>query len=99
MRISSFLIIKQCIFRWDSQFPVEDRNQVLQLLNMRQTRIELRDCFIQNRLVSGVTSFHSLIKRKNLKLFTSTCRTVKVKIGRKTSILQVNGNIMPKVIS
>ena len=72
MQIISLLFIKQCIFMWDSQFPVEDSNQVLRLLNMGQTKIELRDCFIQNRLDNGVTSFHSLIKRNNLKLLTST---------------------------
>ena len=88
MQINSLLFIKHCFFRWDSQFPAEDSNKVLQLwdsqfsaedsnkvlqlLNMRQTGIELRDCFIQNLLVSGVTSFHSPIKRNNQKLFTST---------------------------
>ena len=72
MQINSLLFIKHCIFRWDSQFPAEDSNKVLQLLNMRQTGIELRDCFIQNFLVSGVTLFHGPVKRNNQKLFTST---------------------------
>ena len=59
-----------------SGVPVENSNQVLQLLNMRQTRTELRDR--QDRLVSGVTPFHSPIKRINLKLFASTGRSVKI---------------------
>ena len=66
---------------------------------MRKTGIELRDCFIQDRLASGVTSFYSPIKRNNLKLISSTGRTVKIKIGRETSILEVNHNIMAKIIS
>ena len=73
-----------------SDVPVKDSSQVPQLLNVRNTGIEVRDCFVQDRLVSGVTSFHSPIKRNNLKLFTSTGRTVKMKIGRETSILEVN---------
>ena len=99
MRINSLLFIKQRIFSWDSLFPVEDSNQVLQLLNMRQRGIQLRDCFMQNRLVSGVTLFHSPMKRNNLKLFTSTGRTIKMKTVRETSILKVNRNIMPNIIS
>ena len=63
---------------------------------MRKTGMELRDCFTQDRVSSGVTSFHSPIKRSNLKLFPSTGRTVKMKIGRETSILEVNRNIMAK---
>ena len=35
--------------------PVEDRSQVLQLLNMRKIGIELKNYFIQDHLVSGVT--------------------------------------------
>ena len=66
---------------------------------MRQTRIQLRDCFIQNHLDSGVTSFNSPMKRNNLKLSISTGRTIKMKIGREASILQVNRNIMPQIIS
>ena len=89
----------QQLYNISSGVPIEDRNQVLQLLNMTQIRIEPRDCFIQDRLVSGVTSFHSPVERNNLKLFTSTGRTVKMKIGKETSILQVNRNIMPKIIS
>lgn len=38
-----------------SGVPVEDSNQVLQLVNMRQIRIELRNCFIQDLFVSCVT--------------------------------------------
>ena len=57
MRLNSLIFIKQYIFRWDSQFPVEDSSKVLQLLNMRQTGTELRDYFIQNRLVNGVHHF------------------------------------------
>ena len=72
---------------------------MLESLNMRKTGIEPSDCFIKDRLVSGVTSFHSQTKRNNLKLFTSTGRTIKIKIRRETSILQVNRNIMPKIIS
>ena len=56
-----------------SGVPVEESSPVL---NMWQIGIEFRDCFIQERLVSGVTSFHSPIKRNNLKLFTYTGRTV-----------------------
>ena len=66
---------------------------------MKQTVIEIGDCFKKDRLVSVVTSFYSPIKRNNLKLFTSTGKTVKMKIGRETSILKVNGNIMAKIIS
>ena len=65
---------------------------------MRQTGTEFRDCFIQNRLDSGVTSFHSSTKRNKLKLFTSA-ETLKIKIGREAFILQVNRNIMPKILS
>ena len=99
MRLNRLIFIKQYIFRWDSQFPVEDSSKVLQLLNMRQTGTELRDYFIQNRLVNGVTSFHCPIKRNNLRPFTRTGRTIKIKIGRETSIFQVNRNIMPKITS
>ena len=53
---------------------------------------------MQDCLVSGATSFHSLIKRNNLKLFTSSGRTVKMKIGRETSILEINCNIMAKTV-
>ena len=66
---------------------------------MKQTVIEIGDCFKKDRLVSVVTSFYSPIKRNNLKLFTSTGKTVKMKIGRETSILEVNGNIIAKIIS
>ena len=76
------LLDAQQLYNISSGRPVEDSNQVLELLNMRQTGIELSDCFIQDCLVSGVKSFHSQIKRNNLKLFTSTSRTVKKKIGR-----------------
>ena len=38
-----------------SGVPVEDRSQVLQLLNMRKIGIELKNYFIQDHLVSGVT--------------------------------------------
>ena len=31
---------------------------------MRQIGIQLRDCLIQNSLVSGVTSFHSPMKKE-----------------------------------
>lgn len=65
---------------------------------MRQAGNELRDCFIHDRLISGVTSFNSLIKRNNLNLFINTGRTAKMKIGRETSILEVNGDIMAKII-
>lgn len=65
---------------------MDDSNQVLELLNMTQTGIELADYFIQDRLVSGVKSFHSQIKRNNLKPFTTTSRTVKMKTAREISI-------------
>ena len=92
----SQLLDAQQLYNISSGVPVEDSNQVLQLINMRKTGIELRDCFTQDRVASGVTSFHSPIKRSNLKLFPSTGRTVKMKIGRETSILEVNRNIMAK---
>ena len=66
---------------------------------MRLTIIEFRDCFILDHLVSAVASFHSPIKINNLQLFTSTERTVKMKIGRETLIFEVNCNIMAKIIS
>ena len=87
------------MYKISSSVPVEDSGQDLQLLNMRKTGTELRDCFIQNRLVSGVTAFHSPMKRNNLKLFTSSGRTVKMKFGRETSILEVNRNTVAKIIS
>ena len=93
------LLDAQQLYNISLGVPVEGSSQVLQLLNMRQTRTELRNCFIQTRLVSGVASFHSLIIRNNLKPFTSTGRTIKVKIGRETSIFEVNRNIMAKIIS
>ena len=92
----SRLLDTQQLYNISSGVPVKDRCQVLHLLTMRQTGIELRDCFIQDRLVSGVTSFHRPIKINNLKLFTSNERTAKMKIGRETSILEINHNIMTK---
>lgn len=64
---------------------------------MRQAGNELRDCFIHDRLISGVTSFSSLIKRNNLNLFISTGRTAKIKIGRETSNLEENRNITANI--
>ena len=64
---------------------------------MRQARIDVRDCFIHDRFISGVTSFNSLIKRNNLNLFINTGRTAKMKIGRETSILEVNRNIIANI--
>ena len=64
---------------------------------MRQAGNELRDCFIHDRLISGVTSFNSLIKRNNLNLFISTGRTAKIKIGRETSNLEENRNIIANI--
>ena len=68
------------------------------MFNKRQPRIELRDCFQQNRFGISVSSFHNPIKRNNLKLFAITGRIVKMKIGRDTSNLRINQNIMPKII-
>ena len=41
--------------------------------------------------------FNSLIKRNNLNLFINTGRTAKMKIGRETSILEVNRNIIANI--
>ena len=70
----------QKLYNISSAVQVEDSSQVVQLLNTRQTGIKLRNCFSQKRLVTGVTSFHSPIEEHKLKLFTSTGRTMKVKI-------------------
>ena len=70
----------QKLYNISSAVQVEDSSQVVQLLNTRQTGIKLRNCFLQKRLVNGVTSFRSPIERHNIKLFTSTGRTMKVKI-------------------
>lgn len=56
-------------------------------------------CFMQNRLVIGVISFHNRRKRNNLKPFSNSERTVKMKIDWKMSILKVNSNIIANVIS
>ena len=88
----------QCLYNISSGVPIED-NEVLKSLNMKQVGMKLRDSFIQDCLVSGLTSFHAPIKRNNIKLFASTGRTVKLTIGKETSILKVNRNIMARLIS
>ena len=85
------------VYKISSGVPVEDSIQVLRLLYLRQAGNELRDCFVHDRLISGVTSFNSLIKRNNLNLFINTGRTAKMKIGRETSILEVNRNIIANI--
>ena len=64
---------------------------------MRQAGIDVRDCFTHDRFISVVTSFNSVIKRNNLNLFINTGRTAKMKIGRETSILEVNCNIIANI--
>ena len=51
------------LYNISSGVSVENSTQVLKLLNIRQAGIEVRDCFIQDCLVSGVTLFHSPTKK------------------------------------
>ena len=89
---------KNSLFNLSSGIPIED-DMAEQILKIKDNGSKLYSAFVSNRLQSSKIKFHDPIKRQKLLLFKNSCRKVIVKQKEKEQAIEVNRQILAKLLA